>query len=61
MSYRANTRKLQALVIIQRLLDELGGGLHEEHFAILTDQADRGTDFQEATQSERSRTPLYTP
>ena len=31
-----NARELQALVIIQRLLEELGGGLLEDHFAILT-------------------------
>jgi proteasome accessory factor C len=31
-----NARELQALVTIQRLLEELGGGLLEEHFAMLT-------------------------
>src|SRR6185437_494590 len=31
-----NARELQALVTIQHLLQELGGGLLEEHFAMLT-------------------------
>lgn len=47
--------ELQALVIIQRFLNELGGGLLEEHFALLTKRIEELTSKKHLNLSEVSR------
>ncbi len=47
-----NARELQALVTIQRLLEELGGGLLQEHFAVLNRRIQELTSQKQLNLSE---------